>query len=806
MDKIDLKNVEPVDVTDAVKPVVPMPEPVEIPEELARHGAPDGLWVYRLPNGDAYGAIGRWEPKGKRKQIRPIIWDGEKMRAVGFGENRPLYNSDLLAASPMAPVLIVEGEKTADGAQAYVPDGWIVTTWAGGSSAWQYTDWSLLDGHRCVIWPDNDKAGIGAASYIQEALAHLRVPTSIVPLGQSFPEGWDLGDPLPDGLRPASVAKVLERELNRAVIADVSASPASKKKKKGRDEGPDPDITAEMEWRPLGYDRQSYYLMPEVTLQVHEYTATGLMSERTCMEIYPSREYWAEQQGAAKRPDWVISGSDIMKKCRAAGIYDTKRLRGRGVWIDKAPDGVERTVLNTGDKLYVKRPEQTLREVSHVRIKSKWVYEARQALILDVPDYQAMATDDEGRMIREMCQLIRWGAPIYADLLSGWLATAIVCGGLPWRTHCWITGNQGSGKTQVVNRIVASVLGDLAIYPLGETTEAGIRQRLRSDALPVVFDESESGGKKGAQNSENRRQAVLGLMRQASSEGRGTIMKGSVTHTTQEFSVRSAFLLSSIGVGLKEAADLTRTAVLTVRPLDSYSLGERGKLEDNWNKMLDLQALLPLDLPQRLLARQMSNMPALRANIDVFKKAASEVLNSPRIGDQLGTLLAGSYSLYTSGVLSLDQCKKYLEARDLEEFTSVKTEREDIALLHHICGSMVRVETLKGPQERAIGELIYAVMEHPRNSDVDVSEAERLLARHGLRVCYENGRRDGMWVGQKVPALHRIMQTSDYFEGWVGVLMRHPHARRSEGSLRFGGVISRAIFIPRPEWPIHESV
>jgi len=50
--------------------------------------------------------------------VRPIVWDGKKFVTSGFGQDRPLYNSDLLAARPMAPVLVVEGEKAVDGARA----------------------------------------------------------------------------------------------------------------------------------------------------------------------------------------------------------------------------------------------------------------------------------------------------------------------------------------------------------------------------------------------------------------------------------------------------------------------------------------------------------------------------------------------------------------------------------------------------------------------------------------------------------------------------------------------------------------
>jgi len=166
MRKVDLKALAIAeDITAKAEIVTPMPEPVVIPESLRKSlgPEPDAMWIYRMADGAAFGAVARWNPPGARKEIRPIVWDGKKFLTSGFGKERPLYNGDLLAASPTAPVLIVEGEKAADGAAQYVPEGWVITTWQGGAKAVDQTDWSLLAGHSCVVWPDNDTPGIEAA-------------------------------------------------------------------------------------------------------------------------------------------------------------------------------------------------------------------------------------------------------------------------------------------------------------------------------------------------------------------------------------------------------------------------------------------------------------------------------------------------------------------------------------------------------------------------------------------------------------------------------------------------------------------
>ena len=799
MRKVDLKAVKPADITDAPKLVVPMPEPIEVPESLLKSlGEPEKMWIYRTDDGSAYGAVARWDPEGTRKQVRPIVWDGKKFVTSGFGPGRPLYNSDLLAARPMAPVLVVEGEKAVDGAAQYAPDGWVVTTWQGGSNAWEHTDWSLLAGHRVVLWPDNDGPGVNAMVEIQSVLSAMQVPASLVQISAAFPDGWDLADPLPEQYNAKQITALLKKELKSAVVLETHVEelvePASAPVEN------DPDEESERQYRPLGYDHGTYYIMCGSEYQILEFGSENLMREGKLRSLQPDLDFWEERQSTrGKRIDWISAGLSVINECRQMGVYDPAKLRGRGVWMDKDENGKNRAVIHTGQKLYVSKEEEPLKQTSFVRIKSPWIYESRREIITQA-EYNTPATDDEGRMIREMCRQPRWSKDIYGDLLAGWIATAPICGGLDWRTHCWLTGNAGSGKSTVANMVVGKCLGRIAIWPVGSTTEAGIRSALKSDALAVVFDESEDD-----KYAEQRRDAVLGLMRQASTEGRGTIIKGSSTHSAHEFSVRSQFMLVSIGTGLKKAADLTRTAVLTLRPINSYEPRERIVMEERWNRFQDLNAMLPDDMPQKLLVRQAQNLFMLRDNIKTFKETISNIMGSPRIGDQLGTLLAGAHSLWSSQRLNAQQCEKYLGTLNLEDFLTTGDEREDVSLLHHLCGAMIRVETTHGTQDRTIGELIAQALRGEDGLDVPYSVCKATLSRYGMKVEIVNGKRTGIWIANKCPALERVMQTADYSEGWLSILQRHPYAVKSASTLRFGGVTSKATFMPTPEWPVFDE-
>lgn len=167
-------------------------------------------WTYRDANGAPLAWVVRFDEPDGSKNIMPIRMVDGKPRWKGYTgtEKRPLYNLDKLAARPEAPVLVVEGEKTADAASKLFP-GYVCTTWMGGAVNVEKTDWSPLM-HRAtnvVLWADADAPGRKAMAYVAQVVEHSkRVNTS------ELPAKWDLADPCPDDVN-------LQGMLDRALLA-----------------------------------------------------------------------------------------------------------------------------------------------------------------------------------------------------------------------------------------------------------------------------------------------------------------------------------------------------------------------------------------------------------------------------------------------------------------------------------------------------------------------------------------------------------------------------------------------------------
>lgn len=185
-------------------PIMPIPD--SAPEFPARYRTVP-RWCYRDADGMELCYAFRLDRPDGSKDFVPLCFG---VNAAGFREwkeavppaPRPLYGLDKLAkAAPDAPILLVEGEKTTDAAQALFP-GHVCMTWMGGSNATGKADFSPLAGRNVTIWPDNDAAGIKAAAELVGILNSHDTEARIVYPPDCLPEKWDLADPAPDGFDP----------------------------------------------------------------------------------------------------------------------------------------------------------------------------------------------------------------------------------------------------------------------------------------------------------------------------------------------------------------------------------------------------------------------------------------------------------------------------------------------------------------------------------------------------------------------------------------------------------------------------
>ncbi len=187
-------------------------------------------WEYRDAAGELIGYVCRFELPGGGKDVMPQSFcvnsqTGEvSWRWMSFAKPRPMYGLDKLAKHPNAQVMVVEGEKAADAAQAHYEaagidrDKLVTVSWPGGSKAVKHTDWSPLHGRKVGLWPDADQknyaeghakagqaipvleqAGVACMLHVAELLAGNAKTLKLIEPPAGVSDGWDLADELPEG-------------------------------------------------------------------------------------------------------------------------------------------------------------------------------------------------------------------------------------------------------------------------------------------------------------------------------------------------------------------------------------------------------------------------------------------------------------------------------------------------------------------------------------------------------------------------------------------------------------------------------
>lgn len=179
-------------------------------------------FAYKDADGQLLGYVIRLEDKDGHKITPTLTYcrnerNEHQWRFQGFGDSRPLYGLEKLKDRPDAPILVVEGEKTADAASTLFKDH-VVMTWSGGCGAVQKSDWSVLKGRDVTLWPDHDQAGQKAVQKIQEILSDKPTSLKIIDLPAELPHKWDLADKLPKGLQRDDLKEILENA--KTVVLD----------------------------------------------------------------------------------------------------------------------------------------------------------------------------------------------------------------------------------------------------------------------------------------------------------------------------------------------------------------------------------------------------------------------------------------------------------------------------------------------------------------------------------------------------------------------------------------------------------
>ncbi|MFA5580520.1 MAG: hypothetical protein WDA25_01045 [Paracoccaceae bacterium] len=420
-------------------------------------------------------------------------------------------------------------------------------------------------------------------------------------------------------------------------------------------------------------------------------------------KTYFLHEQWPRMNAAGVVTGWrpEEAGEELMCACAIAGVWNAmEKVRGRGAWLDDAGG----LILHVGDGVWMDGQWQA------TGLHDGHVYPAAPALPRPRDGHASPEKMDE---LLDVLKSWQWGRPaVDPYLMMGWLAAAHLGGALEWRPLAWVTGDKGTGKS-TLHRLIKGILGG-GLLSTSDATEAGIRQTLGTQTLPVAIDEAEA-------DEDNRKlQALIKLARQAASGG--NITRGGADHQAQAFIARSCFLLSSILIPPLHGQDRSRLAILELKPL--LPGAPDPELTVEWMRSVGAA----------MQRRLVDGWPRFETTLQAYRRMLKQAGHAARGADQFGTLLACTDLLLNDTAPSEDDLAGW---EQMVSAAALAETGEDVSdadrCLSHLLTSSVALDGGGRPQAvahwvgRALRDIEDGIGPNDRN-------AEKQLYVYGLRV------------------------------------------------------------------------
>lgn len=486
---------------------------------------------------------------------------------------------------------------------------------------------------------------------------------------------------------------------------------------------------------------------------------------------YINYAYWAwgrltKITTADGTESWRINGLEnkkmiaaIMKEGVRKGLFDpADRHRGRGGWRDRTGA----FLWHSGEWLW--RSERGKLHASRPSEHDGALYTRQPDTILPWAEPVPEGEGPAARLFQDL-RTWSWERPTLDPLLVvGWLVSAFMGAALDQRPIVFTTGGAGVGKS-TLQALVRDVLAR-AVFASSDTTAAGIYQRVRNDALPVMVDELEP--KPGS----SRPTAVIELARIAYSGD--SLDRGGADHQGVSFTARNSFFFSAINVPPLAPQDRSRMAILNLHRLDSPGRPLREVvLQDTAGRMMLRQIM---DGWENFWGR-----PGEQGLLARWKTALVRAGLSSRGADTYGTLLAaaelvlGTEDMRAAGLPMYDD--EALAQLVLDETASERSEQADNweECLQHLLQS--QIEAWKGGEKPTVGGVLDSIGARPVPPSIIDDEVKPKLAAAGLGLVAAGKVCDGyaLAIPAKGPVLAKIFRDTKWADGvWFSALKQEP--------------------------------
>jgi len=673
---------------------------------------------------------------GKRNYHKFIYNEKENewSREVNI-KNNVLYNLDKIYKYHGRDIVMVDEESSISILEESNPDDFIFTTYTGTPADIETTDLKPLLNREVFYWSGSWMISKAIRKYIKLKMKHFIIVEPLIDR-----QGWNITDDLKAiGFEPEQIKKYI---YNIQDTIEDNEELKEKDKKKTIEE-------MEFPFQLLGYGQGYMYILPGETGQILK-IKQGTLNMNHLKAIAPL-EFWQQYAGfpckTGVRVAWDIAIDDVIRKCYAMGPFDKQKIRGRGAWLNEENNNL---IIHTGKYLIEQNKKVDVRKYQ----MNGYVYERLPELKLSIKN--EMIEEADLKLIIECFGYLAIETKLQLNLLIGWCVLAPFCGALTWRPHIWVTGGAGTGKSTIIQKIIWKMLGPFKVCPKGDSSAAGIFQYQTNDSLAICYDEAEA-----STNKIDNIRAILDIARAASSSGgEEKLLKGTSDQTGKVYETNSMFCLGSVHTLLTQKSDTRRFSVINLEK------NNRIAWKDLSPKILKA---FSTENCEKIRSYIYHNWHIVIKNIENFSNAAGTYLNEMGLGDQIGTLLAGSASLLNMKEYDYETCyeicKKYLEDFNTESDQVT----DELECLIKIMTSKIRyINNADRNEETTLLNLINMAAGKAEYETVN-GRAKRELYKYGINYSEKN---EMIYIAINYQWIKDILKNTPWVHNYHKILMR----------------------------------
>ena len=532
----------------------------------------------------------------------------------------------------------------------------------------------------------------------------------------------------------------------------------------------------------LGYNENNYFLTSSDNLQICKLSAHELNSLAGLQRLQPNQYWEAKYPKVGGGINISEAASSLSSQCRKKGVYNDSNCRLGGVWVDEG-----RYIYHAGDKLFCGKESFDL---ASSKFKTDFFYPiaVRHPELSDAP-----MTKEECLEFRNQISRIRnWSTPSDARLFCAWSAVALIGGALDWRPHIWISGETGSGKSQIMNLLNRVILGSFKTAVGGSTTNAGIMQASK-DSFPVTFDELEVDDMK----SNEQVNMITKLGRITSTEGSAETKKGTAGQEGKTFKPRFSMAVGSIKINLNKDQDINRFHVFSL-------IRRNGDSKKVFDEVSDWMYKQEKTFAPKFFTRFFLNIDKMKESIRIIQSEMDE-LYPARTSQVYSSMIAADWLMVSDEIITRDQAAKSIgelvPGELLLEAQKEISTTDPVNALNYLMQTLVkcRIYDDRIQEDVTIGNLISyyftGILNEEKNAIISIPNIESTLGNYEI-FCREDGR---VCISTKNKQLDKIFSESGsiWAGSWKNQLKKLDGARTDTIRIKSSSKPKYCIIIPK---------